>query len=143
MKFRISPKDFVIFIIFSIFLFYLCAIAVLNFSSFTSAGAFYGLNPIEAFSSKYLPITIILFAIVLIGIFTSVSSYIFEKEKGKGIGLKVQKKTESEYSRFATPKEMKNAFGVKKILIDEENTDAAGVVLMMNKKEWYVDNWPP
>ena len=140
MKFRISPKDFVIFIIFSIFLFYLCAIAVLNFSSFTSAGAFYGLNPIEAFSSKYLPITIILFAIVLIGIFTSVSSYIFEKEKGKGIGLKVQKKTESEYSRFATPKEMKNAFGVKKILIDEENTDAAGVVLMMNKKEWYVDN---
>lgn len=140
MKFRISPKDFVIFIIFCIFLFYLCAIAVLNFSSFGTTGTFYGLNPIEAFTAKYFPITIIMFAIVLIIIFTSVSSYIFEKEKGKGIGLSVKKKEENEYSRFATDKEIRNAFGVKKINIDSETTDAAGVVLNMNKKEWYVDN---
>lgn len=140
MKFRISPKDFVIFIIFSIFLFYLCAIAVLNFSSFGSTGTFYGLNPLEAFSAKYLPVTIVLFAVVLIIIFTSVSSYIFEKEKGKGVGLKVKKKDENEYSRFSTPKEIKNAFGVKRIFINEDTSDAAGVVLMMDKKEWYVDN---
>ena len=140
MKFRIAPKDLVIFIIFCIFLFYLCAIAVLNFSSFATTGTFYGLNPIEAFSASYLPITIIMFAIVLIIIFASVSSYIFDKEKGSGVGLSVKKKEENEYSRFATDKEMKNAFGVKKINISDENTDAAGVVLMMNKKEWYVDN---
>ena len=140
MKFRISPKDLVIFIIFCIFLFYLCAIAVLNFSSFGMTGTFYGLNPLEAFSTKYLPVTLIMFAVVLIIIFSSVSSYIFDKEKGKGIGLSVKKKDENEYSRFASEKEMKNAFGVKKIFIDEDTADAAGVVLMMNKKEWYVDN---
>ena len=53
--------------------------------------------------------------LVLIIIFASVSSYIFEREKGSGIGLSVKKKEENEYSRFATDKEMKNAFGVKKI----------------------------
>ena len=140
MKFRIAPKDLVIFIIFCIFLFYLCAIAVLNFSSFASTGTFYGLNPIEAFTPAYLPVTLIMFAIVLIIIFASVSSYIFDKEKGSGIGLSVKKKEENEYSRFATDKEMKNAFGVKKINMADEQTDAAGVVLLMNKKEWYVDN---
>lgn len=140
MKFRISPKDLIIFIIFCIFLFYLCAIAVLNFSSFGLTGTFYGLNPFEAFTAKYLPITLVMFAIVLIIIFASVSSYIFDKEKGKGVGLTVKKKEENEYSRFATDKEMKNAFGVKKIFITDDKTDAAGVVLMMNKKEWYVDN---
>ncbi len=140
MKFRISPKDLIIFIIFCIFLFYLCAIAVLNFSSFGMTGTFYGLNPLEAFTAKYLPITFVMFAIVLIIIFASVSSYIFDKEKGKGVGITVKKKEENEYSRFATDKEMKNAFGVKKIFITDDKTDAAGVVLMMNKKEWYVDN---
>ncbi len=140
MKFRISPKDLVIFIIFCIFLFYLCCIAVLNFSSFATTGTFYGLNPIEAFTTTYLPVTIIMFAIVLIVIFASVSSYIFDKEKGSGIGLSVKKKDENEYSRFATEKEMKSAFGVKKVMIDSDTTDAAGVVLLMNKKEWYVDN---
>lgn len=140
MKFRISPKDLIIFIIFCIFLFYLCAIAVLNFSSFGMTGTFYGLNPFEAFTAKYLPITLVMFAIVLIIIFASVSSYIFDKEKGKGVGISVKKKEENEYSRFATDKEMKNAFGVKKIFINDDKTDAAGVVLMMNKKEWYVDN---
>ena len=140
MKFRISPKDLVIFIIFCIFLLYLCAIAVLNFSSFGSTGTFYGLNPIEAFSTRYISVTLVMFAVVLIIIFTSVSSYIFDKEKGKGIGLTIKKKEDNEYSRFATDKEMKNAFGVKKILMSEDKTDAAGVVLMMNKKEWYVDN---
>ena len=49
MKFRVSPKDFTIFIIFCIFLLYLCAIAVLNFASFANDGTFYGLNPFPAF----------------------------------------------------------------------------------------------
>ncbi len=140
MKFRISPKDLVIFIIFCIFLFYLCCIAVLNFSSFSTTGTFYGLNPLEAFTTTYLPIVVIMFAIVLIVIFASVSSYIFDKEKGSGVGLSVKKKEENEYSRFATEKEMKSAFGVKKVMIDADTTEAAGVVLLMNKKEWYVDN---
>ena len=46
---------------------------------------------------------------VLVTIFLSVSSYILEKEKGHGFGLKIQEKKESGYERWATDKEMKNA----------------------------------
>jgi len=53
MKFRVSSKDFTMFVIFCIFLLYLCAIAVLNFSSFATDGTFYGLNPIKAFTGDY------------------------------------------------------------------------------------------
>ena len=81
MKFRVSSKDFTMFAIFCIFLLYLCAIAVLNFSSFAKDGSFYGLNPIEAFTSDYILFTIIMFIGALVVIFSSVSSYIFDKDK--------------------------------------------------------------
>ena len=109
MKFRVSQKDFIIFVVFCIFLLYLCAIAVLNFSSFASDGSFYGLNPFPAFTKDYIGLTIFMFIIALIIIFSSVSSYIFDKDKsGKKI-LNIGDKEEKGYSRWAKDKEIKEA----------------------------------
>ena len=81
MKFRVSSKDFTIFVVFCVFLLYLCAIAVLNFSSFADDGSFYGLNPFPAFGKDYIVLTLFMFAVALVIIFSSVSSYIFDKDK--------------------------------------------------------------
>ena len=61
MKFKVEPKDFLLFCIYCGLLLYLCAIAVLNISSLTHEGTFYGLLPFEAFTGNYLPLTLILF----------------------------------------------------------------------------------
>ena len=81
MKFRVSKDDLIIFIIFCILLLYLCAIGVMNFVTFGAEGRFWGLNPFPAFGKDYIIITFVLFFAALIMIFTSVSSYIFTKEK--------------------------------------------------------------
>ena len=92
MKFKVEPKDFFLFVLYCILLFYLCAIAVLNFSSLSTDGTFYGLLPFKAFTPQYFPATLVLFIVALVGIFTSVSSYIFKKDKDGGIGLIFKKK---------------------------------------------------
>ena len=140
MKFKISPKDFVIFGVYCLLLLYLCAIAVLNFSSFINEGKFFGLNPFPAFGKDYIVLTIFMFIVALIMIFTSVSSYIFNKEKGKGIGLKIGDKQESGYSRWSTEKEIKSDSGVVKVDPKADKLDAAGVPLINNGKEIWVDN---
>ena len=91
MKFKVEPKDFLLFVIYCLVLLYLCALAVSNLFCLINTGTFYGLLPLSAFSVKYLPFTIGLFIGALILIFTSVSSYIFDKQKGQGIGLKIGK----------------------------------------------------
>ena len=116
MKFKITPKDALIFCLYCLLLLYLCAIAVLNFSSFLNEGEFYGLNPIKAFSSDYIVITLFMFIIALILIFTSVSSYIFNKEKGKGFGIKIGEKQESGYARWSTDKEIKSDANIKRVI---------------------------
>lgn len=140
MKFKISPKDFLIFCLYCVLLLYLCAIAVLNFSSFINEGEFYGLLPFEAFTSDYIGITLFMFVVALIIIFTSVSSYIFNKEKGKGIGLKFGEKQESGYARWATDKEIKNDTDVEKVDPKADTLNAAGIPLINNGKEIWVDN---
>lgn len=140
MKFKISPKDFLIFCLYCVLLLYLCAIAVLNFSSFINEGKFFGLNPFPAFSGDYIIITLFMFIIALIMIFTSVSSYIFNKEKGKGFGLKLGDKSESGYSRWSTEKEIKADSGVVKVDPKADKLEAAGVPLINNGKEIWVDN---
>lgn len=140
MKFKISPKDFMIFCLYCILLLYLCAIAVLNFSSFINKGEFYGLLPFEAFSGNYLIITLAIFVASLILIFTSVSSYVFNKEKGKGIGLKIGEKQESGYARWATEKEIKSDSGIEKVSPQDDVVSAAGIPLINNGKEIWVDN---
>ncbi len=140
MKFKITPKDFLIFVLYCILLLYLCAIAVLNFSSFINEGEFYGLLPFKAFTKDYIVLTLFMFFVSLIIIFTSVSSYVFSKEKGKGFGLKLGEKSEGGYARWSTEKEIKNDAGMAKVNPKDEVVSAAGIPLINNGKEIWVDN---
>ena len=140
MKFRVSQKDFIIFVVFCIFLLYLCAIAVLNFSSFASDGSFYGLNPFPAFTKDYIGLTIFMFIIALIIIFSSVSSYIFDKDKsGKKI-LNIGDKEEKGYSRWAKDKEIKEAKDVVHVKAVDQHVDGAGIPLINNGTDIWIDN---
>lgn len=140
MKFKITPKDFLIFILYSVLLLYLCAILILNVTSFLNEGKFYGLMPFKAFSPKYLFLTLITFFAALIAIFSSVSSYIFKKEKGSGLGLSLNGKTSDGYSKWAAAKEIKKQKGVVKVDPRANALSAAGVPLINNGKEIWVDN---
>ncbi len=141
MKFRISSKDLMMFVIYSIFLLFLCSLAVLNLSSLLNEGKLYGINFFAGFFPPYLLPTLLVFFAVLVSIFLSVSSYIFDHEKGTGIGLKIgEKEDEKGYTRFATEKEMKNADDVKKVVISSLDADAAGVPLVNDGKDMWVDD---
>ena len=135
MKFRVEPKDLVIFICFCIFLLYICCIGVLNASSLASTGKFYGLLPFEAFSSKYIGTTLVLFFLALLGIFGAVSSYIFDRESGFGFSLN---KKDSGYSRWAKKNEVKKQ--LKKVDPKAYTADAAGLVVINDGKELWVDD---
>ena len=140
MKFRITSKDLIIFVIFCLFLLYLCAISVLNFINFGAEGRLWGLNPIPAFSGVYLPITLLLFFLALIMIFSSVSSYVFEREK-KGLGIIVKEKEEKGYSSWAKDKDIKTDRDVAKVITTDATLNAAGVPLCTGKNnEMWVDN---
>lgn len=141
MKFRVSSKDLLMFIIYCIFLLILCSLAVLNLSSLLNEGKLFGVNFFAGFVPPYLWATLLVFVAVLIAIFFSVSSYIFEHEKGSGIGLKIgDKEDEKGYTRFATEKEMKKADDVKKVVISNLNADGAGVPLVNDGKDMWVDD---
>ncbi len=140
MKFRVAPKDFVTFLVFCLFLLYLCAIAVVNFTSFFEEGAFAGLNPFPAFSGDNLVLTLIMFFTALVVIFTSVSSYIFDRQKGVGVGLKLKEKEEKGYSRWSKDKEIKEDKNVEHVTASEKHVEAAGIPLINNGKDIWVDN---
>ncbi len=141
MKFRVSKDDLIIFIIFCLLLLYLCAIAVLNFVTFGAEGQLWGLNPFPAFGPKYIAITFTLFIATLIVIFTSVSSYIFSREKGSGFGLRIGEKEEKGYNRWAKDKEIKEGFMVEKISASDAHVNAAGIPLATDKNNnIWVDN---
>ncbi len=140
MKFKIEAKDLLIFGIYSLLMLYLCAIAVLNFTSITTDGTFYGLMPFRAFIMPYLPVTIGMFVISLIIVFTSVSSYIFNRDKNNGgFGIEIGSKNSDGYSRWAKAREIKNSSSVKKVKVGEK-VEAAGVPLINNGKEIWVDD---
>ena len=141
MKFKVEPKDFFLFVLYCIILLYLCALAVANFFCLINQGTFYGLFPVIAFGPTYLPFTIGLFIGALIFIFTSVSSYIFDKEKGKGLGLKVSEKKQNDgYSRWSKDKEIKADKGVERVETSQREVEAAGIPLISTEKELWVDN---
>ena len=140
MKFRITQKDLIIFATFCIFLLYLCAIAILNFYSFANYGSFYGLLPFKAFTLKFLPLTLGMFIISLIIIFTSVSSYIFSKDKHGSKILNLGEKEEKGYSRWSKAKEIKEDKGVIAINPSDDNIPGAGVPLVYDKDKIWVDN---
>lgn len=135
MKFRAEPKDVLIFICFCIFLLYLIAVGVLNASSLTTTGEFYGFVPFEAFSPDFIASTLTFYILALVGIFVAVSSYFFDREKGFGFSTS---KKDKGYSRWAKESE------VKKQLVEVDpkayTADAAGLVVINNGKKIWVDN---
>jgi len=140
-KFKVEPKDFLIFMLYCIILLYLCALAVSNLLSLINTGTFYGLFPVSAFYIKNLPLTLGLFFGALILIFTSVSSYIFDKQKGKGLGLKITGvKPSVGYSRWSKDKEIKQSSNVEKVQTHLKEVSAAGIPLISTEKEVWVDN---
>ncbi len=140
MKFNVSSKDLIIFIIFCIFLLFLCSIAVSNAVNIINEGEFIGFNPFAGFGSRYVLGTFLLFFVVLIAIFASVSSYIFDREKGKGFGLSIGEKDEKGYARWSKEKEIKTASKVVKVPIANKDSEAAGTVLVNDGKDMWVDN---
>ena len=134
-KFRADPEDLLIFVIFAIFLLYIVAIGVVNLHTFASEGHLYGLNPLPAFGPKYIFSTIFLYLLFLLGLFASVSSMFFEREKG--FGLTTDKKDKG-YSRWAKDKEIQQE--LERVEITQKNATAAGVPIMLSEKEMWVDN---
>ena len=84
-KFRADPEDWLIFLAFAVALLYIIAIGVVNLSSFASDGTLAGFNPFPAFSTEHITTTLVFYFLTLGGLFISVSSYFFEREKGFGI----------------------------------------------------------
>ena len=136
MKFKIEPRDLVIFIIFCIFLLYLCCIAVLNISSLATEGHFFGLVPFMAFSSRYITATIMLFIVALLGIFMAVSSYIFDRESGFGFNIGAKKN--DGYARWAKKNEVKKQ--LKRVDPRAYSADAAGLVVINDGRTLWVDD---
>ncbi len=137
LKFRADKDDVMIFIVFAIFLLYIVAIGVVNLHSFATEGYFSGLNPFPAFAPRFLWITLIIYFVALIGMLVSVKSYFFEMEKG--IGFTSEKKDKG-YSRWAKDKEMKAEKDIVMVTPGQEYSNAAGVPLILNDKEAWVDN---
>ena len=134
-KFRADKDDLLIFILFAIFLLYIVALGVANLSSFSHNGELSGLNPLPAFTPDYFLDTLGLYVLCLGGLFISVSSYFFDREKG--IGFTTEKKDKG-YSRWAKEKEIKEE--LERVEITQQSSKAAGVPLILNEKEMWVDN---
>lgn len=138
-KIRVKQKDFILFIAISVALFIGCAIVATNFLSFSESGELAGLNIFAHFSGKTFGLTLILFIGSMVAIFMSVSSTIFDFEKG-WFGLTFGEKEEKGYNRWLTEKEMKNGFGIKKVPVNVPDSDAGGVVLINDGKNMWVDD---
>ena len=135
LKFRADKDDVMIFVVFAIFLLYIVAIGIVNLHSFATEGYFSGLNPFPAFTPRFLWMTLLIYFVTLVGMFVSVKSYFFEVEKG--FGFTTEKKDKG-YSRWAKDKEMKAELTL--VNPQQETSSAAGVPLLLNEKEAWVDN---
>lgn len=136
LKFRAEPKDILIFVLFCILLLYLVAIGELNLLSILDDGSLWGFNPFPAFIGENLWPTLVFYTLALIAVFTSVSSYFFETEKG--FGFETGKKDKEGYSRWLKDREMKKE--LVRVIPSAEHSDAAGIPLINNGKEIWVDN---
>ena len=135
MKFRAEPKDIAIFCGFCIFLLYMCAVGVLNANSLATEGRLYGIVPFKAFTPEFIGSTFTLFLLALVGIFTAVSSYFFDREKGFGFSTK---KKDKGYSRWCKDSEMKKT--LKEVDPKAYSADAAGLVVINDGRKMWVDN---
>ena len=134
-RFRADPDDLLIFLMFALFLLYMICIAVANVHSFAVDGQLSGLNPFPAFKPEMIKSTVVLFLVALLGLFISVNSWFLEREKG--FGLTTSKKDKG-YSRWAKDKEIKEELTC--VPIQTKNSKAAGIPLILNQNEMWVDN---
>ncbi len=139
LKIRVKQKDFLLFIAICVVLLIGCAILAMNFISFSTDSTLVGLNIFAHFSMKAFWLTLILFIVSLVVIFMSVSSTIFDFEKG-WFGLTFGEKEEKGYNRWTTEKEMKSAFGIKKVPVNVPESEAGGIVLINDGKNMWVDD---
>ncbi|MBE6157410.1 MAG: DUF87 domain-containing protein [Firmicutes bacterium] len=135
LKFRADPEDLTIFGIFAVFLLYVVAIGILNLNSFATEGYLHGLNPIPAFTPRFIAATITFYLLALAALFASVGSYFIERDSG--FGFTTDKKDKG-YSRWAKEREIKEE--LERVEIQSKTAKAAGVPLILNEKEMWVDN---
>jgi len=134
-KFRASAEDLMRFGLVALVLFIVIAIAVSNILTFAQFGRLSGLNPIPALVPEHFVDTLIVYLLSLAGLFISVKSYFFEREKGFGI---TTEKKDKGYSRWAKEKEIKEELA--KVEIQQKRSKTAGVPLILTKDEMWVDN---
>ena len=138
LKFKADAQDVLIFGLFAILLLYIVALFITNIGSIASDGVLAGFNPIPAFMPERIVTTFVFYFLILGGIFASVSSHFFEREKG--IGFSIGEKSSKGYSRWAKEKEIKNEDKVEMIDQTADKTNAAGVPLLMKDNQIWVDN---
>ena len=134
-KFRASPEDLMRFAAICIALFFVICIAVSNILVFSQYGRLSGFNPLPALEPEHILDTLFVYILCIVGLFVSVKSYFFEREKGFGI---TTEKKDKGYSRWAKEKEIKEE--LEKVEIQQKRSKAAGVPLILNKDEMWVDN---
>ena len=137
LKFRADAEDLLIFVMFLVFLLYVIAIAVVNLNSLATSGELgvLNLNPLPAFGPDLFFATLVFYIVILFAIFASTSSMFFEREKGFGI---TTEKKDKGYSRWAKEKELQEE--LTRVEITQKNSKAAGVPIMLNNTEMWVDN---
>ncbi len=135
LKFRADPKNWFIFGVFMIFLFLLIDLIVVNAIAFLNNTSF-TLNPLLAFSEGLIAPVMVFYIGTVIVVFSSLNSYFFEREKG--IGFSSSPKKEKGYSRWASDKEFKKI--LKKVNPKSPTSDVAGIPLINNGKEIWVDD---
>jgi len=138
LKFRAEPKDVLYFVLFSIFLFYLIAVGIGNISSLSQTGTLIGFNPLPGLSNENIFGTVLFFLITMGAILMLVSSYFFDRESG--FGFIKEKKNDGGYSKWAKPKNIQEAIGVKMVNESDYSYDAAGIPLYTEKGKIWVDD---
>ena len=138
MKLRIKAeaKHLWAFIILLIVMFYLVSLVVLNLFQFASDTTLHGFNPLKVFTDEFIWPTISLYLLSLGLILTQGSSLFFEMEEG--FGFTFGKKDKGGYNTFSKNKDMKKE--LSRVLPSEEVTTAAGIPLINDGKELWVDN---
>ena len=136
LKFKAEEKDMMKLLIFSLFLFLTVSIGVGNINSLASENTLIGLNPFPGLIPPLLFTTIGITLIVIVATFVMVEKTFFEREKG--FGFEIGAKPTTGYSKWVKESDFKQA--LKRVDPKARDADVAGIPLIMNKDECYVDN---
>ena len=96
-------------------------------------------KPIKALMFLIFCIFLLYLVAALIGLIAGTSSKFYSREEGFGFGKK-KDKDDPGWSRWMKDDEMKKAYNVQKIRLKDESYESAGIPIIINDKEAYVDN---